>query len=81
MNYLRNQINFGLVFVFLTRLFNLSYGVSWVDFGEIIDHETFYTDRFVIVNFYTTWLPWFIRSRCPTPILSPSLVLFPPCSV
>ena len=25
-------------------------------------------------------LPWFIRSRCPTPILAPSLVLFPPCS-
>jgi hypothetical protein len=26
-------------------------------------------------------LPCFIRSRCPTPLLTPSLVLFPPCSV
>ena len=26
-------------------------------------------------------LPLFIRSRRPTPILTPSLVLFPPCSV
>ena len=26
-------------------------------------------------------LPWFIRSRRPTLLLAPSLVLFPPCSV
>jgi hypothetical protein len=25
-------------------------------------------------------LPSFIRSRCPTPLLAPSLVVFPPCS-
>jgi hypothetical protein len=25
-------------------------------------------------------LPWFIRSRRPTPLLTPSLVLFPPRS-
>ena len=25
-------------------------------------------------------LPRFIRSRCPTPLLAPSLVLIPPCS-
>jgi hypothetical protein len=26
-------------------------------------------------------LPCFIRSRCPTPLLTPSLVFFSPCSV
>ena len=29
-------------------------GVGWVDFVENIDHENFYTTRFVITIFYTT---------------------------
>ena len=39
-----------------------------VDFGENFGHEDFYNPRFVISVFIP--LPCFIRSRCPTPLLT-----------
>ncbi len=66
-------------FLHTTWLVNLK-GCVWlsgVDFGERFDYEDFCTVHLSSRSFVS--LPCFIRSRCPTPLLDPSLVFSPPC--
>jgi hypothetical protein len=48
----KGRINFTSFVLLVTSYLILN--VSWVDFGEIIGHEDFYTARPVISVFYTT---------------------------
>jgi hypothetical protein len=61
----------------LLFLFDESKEFCWFDVGENIGNEEFYPFD---LSSWSLFLSRFIRSRRPTPLLAPSLVLLPPHS-